>query len=95
MKDIYVLVNGRNYFNEESLAKMIDALNDGKMIDIYIDCIGHTRTEMESLAYVESLKEHFGEDNLIRRSIYTHEYYLKEYKEHIEKAIADFEKDLD
>ena len=54
------LINGKNYFNEGSLQEMIEELEKGETIRIYIDCIGHTRTEIETANYVEALKEKFG-----------------------------------
>lgn len=58
------MINGQNYFNEKSLNEMIEQLDRGETISIYIDCIGHTRTEYETATYVEELKKHFG-DRLI------------------------------
>ena len=54
------LINGKNYFNDGSLQEMIEELEKGETIRIYIDCIGHTRTEIETANYVEALKEKFG-----------------------------------
>ena len=58
------LVNGKNYFNEESFAEMCERLENGETIGIYIDCIGHTRDRIETAAYVRALKEKYG-DKLI------------------------------
>lgn len=55
------LINGQNYFNPRSLYKMVETLNDGEAIGIYIDCIGHTRTAHETERYVEALREEFGD----------------------------------
>jgi hypothetical protein len=60
----FKMINGQNYFNEKSLNEMIEQLESGATIGIYIDCIGHTRTEYETSVYVEELKKHFG-DRLI------------------------------
>lgn len=60
MKD-YTLINGRNYFNEKSLSEMCERLENGEKISIYIDCIGHTRTQNETAAYVRALKERYGD----------------------------------
>lgn len=73
--DEYVLVNGQNYFNEESLNEMIEQLEAGKMIMIHIDCIGHTRTAYETAIYVEELRNRFG-DRLVRFDKYDSKYYL-------------------
>lgn len=58
------MINGQNYFNEKSLGEMIEQLESGATISIYIDCIGHTRTAHETSVYVDELKNHFG-DRLI------------------------------
>jgi len=58
------IINGRNYFNEKSLEEMIEHIESGETIGIYIDCIGHTRTAYETSVYVDELKKHFG-DRLI------------------------------
>lgn len=57
-------INGQNYFNEKSLNEMIEQLDRGETISIYIDCIGHTRTAYETSVYVDELKKHFS-DRLI------------------------------
>ena len=49
------LMNGRNYFNEENFNEMCDELERGEVIEIYIDCIGHTRAANETAAYKELL----------------------------------------
>lgn len=70
-------VNGSNYYNEKSLEEMIDLLEQGMKISIYIDCIGHTRTIMEEANYVDALKERYG--NRLVKSIeghWTNYYYL-------------------
>ena len=70
------LVNGKNYFNEESLNKMCEKLEKGETIGIYIDCIGHTRNQMETAAYVRALQDKYV-DNLI---IDTESNWYTEYK---------------
>lgn len=59
------LVNGKNYFNEESLKEMCERLEKGEEIGIYIDCIGHTRTAIETAEYVAALKEKYNDRLLI------------------------------
>ena len=71
------LVNGSNYYNEESLQEMCELLEAGTEIEIYIDCIGHSRTEYETQNYVESLKEKYG-DRLIKSDKHYPKYKLKE-----------------
>ena len=72
------LVNGKNYFNGSSLNEMIERLESGETIGIYIDCIGHTRTAIETANYVKALKEKFG-DSLVsdNTSNWYTEYRLK------------------
>ena len=72
-----ILVNGSNYYNEESLQKMVTLLEAGEEIEIYIDCIGHSRTEYETQNYVEALKEKYG-DRLIKTDKNYPKYKLKE-----------------
>lgn len=57
-------INGNNYFNEEGLKRMIDALEQGEEITIYIDCIGFTRAEIAEWHYKQALREKYG-DKLI------------------------------
>lgn len=59
------LVNGQNYFNEGSLNEMIELLEKGETIRIYIDCIGHTRTAIETSNYVNALEKRFGDRLLV------------------------------
>lgn len=54
------LINGKNYFNEESFNEMCEVLETGESIEIYIDCIGHTRTANETAAYERALKKKYG-----------------------------------
>lgn len=56
-----MLVNGKNYFNEESLQEMKQRLEAGEGIGIHIDCIGHALTESETARYVEALRKEYGE----------------------------------
>ena len=70
------LVNGKNYFNEESLKEMCERLETGETIGIYIDCIGHARNQMETAAYVRALKDKYG-DKLI---VDTESNWYTEYK---------------
>ena len=59
------LVNGKNYFNDESFNEMVNRLENGETIGIYIDCIGHTRDAIETAHYVEELQKKFGEKLII------------------------------
>lgn len=61
------LINGRNYFNEKSLEEMIKHLDNGDTIGIYIDCVGHTRSERETETYIEELQKYYGNKLIIDR----------------------------
>ena len=54
------LINGKNYFNEESFKEMCKALEAGETIEVYIDCIGHTRNNMEQEQYKKHLEKKYG-----------------------------------
>ena len=54
-------ISGKNYFNQESLEKMCEALESGYEIEVWIDCIGHTRNNMEQEHYKEALMEKYGD----------------------------------
>ncbi len=58
-----MLINGENYFNDMSLKNACAALEKGETIDLYVDCIGHTRNNTVQEEYKEALTEKYG-DNL-------------------------------
>lgn len=60
-----VLVNCGNYFNTGGFNKLCEELEKGNAVEIYIDCIGHTRNAMETRNYVYALHEKYG-DRLMR-----------------------------
>lgn len=76
-----IFVDGSNYFQEEYLNNMIALLNKGKAINVGIDCIGHTRNNMEQEAYKEALLKHYGSKLEIKLNegicSYSYEYKLK------------------
>lgn len=53
-------MNGRNYFNEQNFNEMCEALERGEQFSVYIDCIGHTRNNMEQEAYREAFEKKYG-----------------------------------
>lgn len=59
-----MIINGGNYYHEKAFFEVCKALEQGNTVDMYIDCIGHTRNNMEQEAYKESLLEKYG-DKLI------------------------------
>ena len=63
-------INGRNYFNQKSLGQMIQALEQGEVISIYIDCIGHTRAEVEEWHYKTALQKKYGDMLIISNNKY-------------------------
>ena len=56
-----VLVNGKNYFNEESFNKICELLEHGKWVEVFIDCIGHTRNNNEQEKYKQDLMKKYGD----------------------------------
>lgn len=73
-----MVINCGNYYNEKSLNELCNALNEGKDVQIYIDCIGITRDTNESHKYYTKLKEIYG-DKLKEYpdNIFNHSYVLK------------------
>lgn len=55
------LVNCCNYFHVTGQNRLIEALEAGKTICIYIDCIGHSRTMYERKLYVDWLEHWYGD----------------------------------
>lgn len=71
-------VNCKNEFNEGSLNELVAILEAKEGVGIYIDCIGHTRSERETARYVEALEKRYG-DRLVEDNGITWYpiYYLK------------------
>lgn len=55
------LVNGKNYFNQKSFTEICKKLEQGERVEVYIDCIGHTRNNYEQEQYKKALEKQFGE----------------------------------
>ena len=55
------LINGKNYFNQDSFTEMCKELEAGYPIEVYIDCIGHTRNNYEQENYRKALQQKYGE----------------------------------
>ena len=53
-------INGGNYFHEKAFNETCETLERGEAVQIYIDCIGHTRNNNEQEAYKEALQEKYG-----------------------------------
>lgn len=52
-------INGGNYFHEKAFNEICEALEQGEAVQVYIDCIGHTRNNNEQEAYKEALQEKY------------------------------------
>ena len=63
------LVNCGNDFYTKHFDELCEALEKGERVEVYIDCIGHTRNNMGQTAYKRALTEKYG-DRLI---VTTHE----------------------
>ena len=50
-----MLIDGGNYFHEKAFNEICEALEQGETVEVYIDCIGHTRNNNEQEAYKEAL----------------------------------------
>lgn len=54
-------INGGNYYNQPAFEKICEGLEKGDTVQVYIDCIGHTRNNDEQEAYKEALTEKYGD----------------------------------
>ena len=61
MRKIDKCVNGGNYFIKERFEVMCQELEKGECIEVYIDCIGHTRNNMTQEEYKEHFIEKYGD----------------------------------
>lgn len=68
------LINGANYFNPVSFNKACEALEQGHTIEMYIDCIGHTRNNNEQEAYKEALIKKYGDGLKVEKEQGTYSY---------------------
>lgn len=76
------VINGTNGFYLKAFNQMVEELKKGEEIEVYIDCIGHTRNNMEQMDYKRHLEERFG-DRLISTYIgpdhcFSYKYKLKD-----------------
>ena len=80
-----IIVNGKNYFNEESFNDACLFLEDGLKVYITIDCIEHTRNNMEQENYRKALINKYGRKldfELIKGTFsYSYKYSLKEVED--------------
>ena len=56
-----VTINGGNYFHERAFNEACSALEKIQVVQIQIDCIGHTRNNNEQEAYKEALLEKYAD----------------------------------
>ena len=54
-------VNCGNSFYEDKFEKVCEELEKGELVDIYIDCIGHTRNNMTQEVYKKALVTKYGD----------------------------------
>lgn len=55
------VINGSNMFNLSIYKDIIQNLNNGETVELYISCIGHTRAQLEGAKYRKELQNYFGE----------------------------------
>lgn len=72
-------INCTNYFNDVGCKRLSEALESGKAIEIYIDCVGHFATNRETALYANWLEAKYGNRlGKERGHITTTAYYLKD-----------------
>ena len=71
------LINCGNTFHSPFFNRLCEALEEGKTVQVYIDCIGHTLNNMTQDVYREKLKEKYGEKLVIEKNdgAYSYSYY--------------------
>lgn len=75
------VINGGNYFNEKAFNEICEELEKVQAVQVFIDCIGHTRNNMEQEAYREALVEKYQDrlkvDRIDGAYSYHYEYALR------------------
>lgn len=61
MSENIKVINGQNYFKEKSFNEICEALEKAETVEVYIDCVGHTRNNDEQERYREALEEKYGD----------------------------------
>lgn len=61
MEKEYVLVDVANDFYPSRYEKLKKVLEDGNVVKIYVNCIGHTRAHWVEVAYADKLREEYGD----------------------------------
>ena len=74
-------INGGNYFHEKAFNEICEALEKGEAVQVYIDCIGHTRNNYEQETYKEALIKKYSDrvktDKLDGSYSYSYVYSLR------------------
>lgn len=77
-----MLINGGNYFHEKAFNDICKALQKGEMVEVYIDCLGHTRNNIEQETYKEELLKKYQNNLMVERTdgtySYSYSYRLKD-----------------
>lgn len=70
-------INVTNDYCQERFEVLCEELEKGERVHIYVDCIGHTRSEWVEDEYVTELKKKYSEKLHKEGSYWTTAYYLK------------------
>ena len=68
-------INVGNYYTEARLQEVKEALEQGYTVRIYVDCIGHSRTEQVEWEFREELQKEY-KDKLVCKRDFADEYSL-------------------
>lgn len=55
------VINGSNSFNLSIYKDIIQNLNNGETIELYISSLGNTKAQIEGARYRDALQNYFGE----------------------------------
>lgn len=56
-----ILVNVWNEFYPSKFERLKTILEEGNVVQIYVDCIGHTRSYWVEVEYADRLKKEYGD----------------------------------
>lgn len=62
------LINCGNEFYPRFFKELCEALEAGHTVEVYVDCIGHTRNNMVQEIYKTKLQEKYGTDLMTQRN---------------------------
>lgn len=83
------LVNCQNYFNMKSFKEVCQLLEAGETVEVYIDCIGHSRNNYEQEKYHDAIVGKY-EDRVkveIKEGSHSYSYKYKLKKEEIKMKV--------